>query len=137
MPSAAKTFRPWGYPVFYLVVLLGVFFVNLAFAPPFTVAVTSPLIVVGIWRFCLTLALEVSLGEDTIDWRTVLYRDGSSLKLLMEVTSGTGYAQSSIRMLHFADGSVLRMGNGAAFDSLIRSLRTRGIDFVDSTVNYR
>ena len=92
---------------------------------------TWPLVLLApVWGFVmfrsvLSVCVSVTIVDEVLTWRTMIGSGVVRVGLAMSVRPGRGKAFGSVRIIDFADGQKIQVGEGPEFDRLLRSLQHR------------
>ena len=78
-----------------------------------------------LFRSVLTMCVNVTIVDQDLTWRTMIGSRVVPVDLAMSVRPRPGLGAGVGRIIDFADGQKIQVGEGPEFDRLLRSLQRR------------
>src|SRR6478735_7660073 len=130
VPSASsedsrESFRPWGWAAVSAAFLFVMGAAALVLAGAWPLVLFAPVWGYVLFRSVLTMCLRITIVDEDLTWRTVISSGAVRVGLAMSVRPSRGLDAGIIRIVDFADGQSIRMGEGPEFERLLRSLQRR------------
>lgn len=123
--SDRESFRPWGWPAVNALLLFVMVAAVLFFMGPWSLVLFSPAWGYALFVMVLTMCVRITIVDGDLAWRTVIGSGVVTVGLAMTVRPAPKWGYGTIRIVDFADGQSIRVGEGPEFDRLLRSLKRR------------
>ena len=123
--SRPESFRPWGWAAVDAVILFAIAGVALAVAATWQLVLFAPAWGLVLFRSVLTMCVNVTIVDQELTWRTMIGSRVVPVDLAMSVRPRPGLGAGVVRIIDFADGQKIQVGEGPEFDRLLRSLQRR------------
>jgi hypothetical protein len=125
MQDSRESFRPWGWAAVSGAFLLVMGAAAVVLSGAWPLVLFAPAWGYVLFRSVLTMCVSVSIFDEELTWRTVISSGAVNVDLAMSVRPSPGLDAGTTRIVDFADGQSIGMGEGPEFERLLRSLQRR------------